>query len=99
MPLQDLTDAQQRVIEDMRAQARVLEARGGAGDKAASEAILAKIADLQSRLDGLKARQQAAEDGGPIRAGRRPNLMMILIILAAAALVAVPLARLLGLIN
>ena len=99
MALQDLTDAQQRMIEDLRAQARVLEARGGAGDKEAAEAMLAKIAGLQSRLDGVKERQGGARDDGQTRPGRRLNLVMILLILAAAAIVAVPLARLLGLID
>jgi hypothetical protein len=64
MALEDLNNAQQRVIEDLRSKARALQARGGAGDKEAGEAILEKIAILQSGLDSLRASQGKAKDDG-----------------------------------
>ena len=55
--LSEIIGAQQRLIEDLREQARKLETRGESGDKAAAEALRLKIDALQSKLDGLKARQ------------------------------------------
>ena len=55
--LKEMIEAQQRLIEDLRDQARVIEARGGRGDKEAAAAIRVKIDALQGKLDALKARQ------------------------------------------
>lgn len=55
--LTELIEREQRLIEELRRQARELEARGGSGDKEAAEAMLLKVSALQAKLDGLAARQ------------------------------------------
>jgi hypothetical protein len=55
--LTELIEREQRLIEDLRHQAREIEARGGSGDKEDAEAMLLKISALQAKVDALAARQ------------------------------------------
>ena len=52
----EILEGQQKLLEDLRRQARELEAREGSGDKEAVEAVLQKVSALEGRLDGLAAR-------------------------------------------
>jgi hypothetical protein len=106
MALNELIEAEQKLIEDLRSQARVLEARGRSGDREAAEAILLKIGAMQTKLDGLKARQggrgyadlsePAASLQEPLQKSRPTQRVILAAALAAAAGILFLLAKLFG---
>jgi len=57
MNIEQIIEAQQKMIEDLRGQVQVIEARGGPGDKEAAEELRAKLHVMQGKLDLLKDRQ------------------------------------------
>jgi hypothetical protein len=109
MALNELIEAEQRLIEDLRGQAQVLEARGRSGDREAAEAILLKIGAMQKKLDGLKARQGGREHGDlsepaaspqePLQKGRLTQRAILAAVVAAAAVILFLLAKLFGWID
>jgi hypothetical protein len=109
MALKELIETQQRLIEDLRGQAQVLEARGRSGDREAAEAIILKIGAMQAKLDGLKARQggrEHADLSGPaaspqqsLQKRRLTQRAILAAALAAAAGILFLLAKLFGWID
>jgi len=68
MATSEILEGQQRLLEDLRRQARELEAREGSGDKEAVEAVLQKISALEARLDELADRPEPRRYGVSLRA-------------------------------
>jgi hypothetical protein len=109
MALKELIEAEQRLIEDLRGQAQVLETRGRSGDKEAAEALLLKINAMQNKLDGLKARQGGREPVDlsepvaslqePLQKSWPPQRAILAAVLAAAAGILFILAKLFGWID
>lgn len=109
MALKEIIEAQQRLIEDLRGQAQLLEARGQSGDKEAAEALLLKINALQNKLDGLEARQGGREPADlsepaatlqePLQKSWPTQRAILAAVLAAAAGILFLLAKLFGWID